>query len=74
MYLAIETGELLARSAGVGETDEARRQQQRLIAYRDAAILQVLLSTGGRASEVTNLTRGDVDHGRASIFAGSRQR
>ena len=30
--------------------------------------LQVLVSTGGRASEVTNLTRGDVDHGRATVF------
>lgn len=67
VYLVAETGELLARSAGAGVTDEARRQQERLIAFRDAAIVQVLLSTGARASEVASLARGDVDHGRADV-------
>lgn len=68
VFLVAETGEALARTAGAGVTDEARRQQERLIAYRDAAIVQVLLSTGARASEVASLGRGDVDHGRADVI------
>ncbi len=68
VYLVIETGELLARSAGAGKTDDTRQHLERLIAYRDAAMMQVLLSTGGRASEVAALTRGEVDHGRAEVI------
>ncbi|HEX2910889.1 MAG TPA: tyrosine-type recombinase/integrase [Chloroflexia bacterium] len=42
-----------------GELDKARQQ---LIWLRDIAILETLRCTGARVSEVTSLTRGDLDN------------
>lgn len=68
VYLIAETAELEAQSSPPPTLSEERQLLWKLIAFRDAAIVWTLLSTGTRVSEIAGLTRGAVQQGKAEAI------